>query len=81
MLAEGIRSLNGHLVPRGIRLVPLRVTEQRALIYMYRPGRLKKDLSDRTAERILSERDYPVKQTEKCIVELVRQQVANLFSI
>ncbi len=27
MLAEGIRSLNGHLVPRGIRLVPLRVTE------------------------------------------------------
>lgn len=73
MLAEGIRSLNGHLVPRGIRLVPLRVTEQRALIYMYRPGRLKRDLSDRTAERILSERDYPVKQTEKCIVELVRR--------
>ena len=40
---------------------------------MYRPGRLKRDLSDRTAERILSERDYPVKQTEKCIVELVRR--------
>lgn len=72
-LAESIRKLNARLVPQGIRLLPLKMTEQSALIYMYRPEKLKKDLDDKTAERILTEKSYPVGQTEKCIVELVRR--------
>lgn len=72
-LAEGIRKLNRRLVPRGIRLVPLKVMEKRALVYMYRPGKLKEDLSDRKAEGILAEWDYPVGQMEKCITWLVRR--------
>lgn len=72
-LAEGIRRLNRRLVPRGIRLVPLKVTGQRALIYMYRPEKLEQDLSHRKAGEILSEKSYPVGQTGRCIAELARR--------
>ncbi len=72
-LAKDIRSLNKRLVPRGVRIIPLKVTKQRALIYMYRPARLKEDLSCEAAEEILSEKNYPIGQMEQCIVELTRR--------
>lgn len=73
MLAEDIRSLNKRLVPRGVRIIPLKVTEQRALIYMYRPTKLREDLSCGAAEEILAEKNYPVGKMEQCIVELARR--------
>ena len=73
MLAGDIRDLNKCLVPRGVRIIPLKVTEQRALIYMYRPIKLKEDLSREAAEEILAEKNYPVGQMEQCIVELTRR--------
>ena len=39
-----LRSLNELLVPKGLRALPLRIREYSALIYLYRPSRLKKDL-------------------------------------
>lgn len=72
-LMEDVRALNRRLVPRGVRVLPLKVADRRALIYMYRPKRLEEDLADRIAQKILEERNYPVGQTERCIVELVRR--------
>lgn len=68
-----IREMNKHLVPRGARIVPLKNMGKSMLVYMYRPGRLREDLSNSVAKQILAERDYPVGETEKCIVKLVRR--------
>jgi len=68
-----IREMNGHLNPRGARIVPLKNMGKSMLVYMYRPDRLREDLSNSVAKQILAERDYPVGETEKCIVKLVRR--------
>ena len=38
--------LNRKLVPKGIRILPLKVQKGRALIYVYRPNALECDLAD-----------------------------------
>lgn len=73
MLTAGIRRLNRRLVSRGICLLLLQVTGTRALLYLYRPARLKVDLAHRTAERILAANGYPVGHVERCIVTLIRR--------
>ncbi|MDE6389639.1 MAG: DUF3793 family protein [Lachnospiraceae bacterium] len=70
---KNIREMNRRLIPRGARIVPLKKMGKSTLVYMYRPNRLREDLSDSTAERILTGLDYPVGEAEKCIVELVRR--------
>lgn len=72
-LAAHIRWLNRQFVPRGIRLIPVRYREGRAMLYLYRPAQLLADLSDRTAQKILAERDYPIHRTDECIVHLIRR--------
>ena len=42
-LQKALRSLNRRLASKGVRIVPLRVTEKTALLYLYRPGKLKED--------------------------------------
>lgn len=69
-LTEQIRSANRRLLPRGIRLLPLRYKGGRALIYMYRPKRLERDLGDRRAEAILSRSHYPEGDPERRLTEL-----------
>ena len=44
-LCASLRGLNERLTGKGLRVVPLRRREGRALIYVYRPGRLAQDLS------------------------------------
>ena len=70
---KSIREMNRRLLPRGARIVPLKNMGKSVLVYMYRPDRLRQDLSDSAARQILAERDYPVGETERCIVELVRR--------
>lgn len=41
---EYVRSLNGRLKHKGLRVLPLRYSGQRVLIYVYRPSKLSKDL-------------------------------------
>lgn len=40
------------------------------LAYLYRPDRLRRDLSDSHAQRILSARGYPVGDADRCLVTL-----------
>ena len=73
MLNESIRRMNMKLVPRGVRLLPVKYLEKRVLIYMYRPDRLRADLKDAQALSILSEKAYPIDNVDKCVAELVRR--------
>lgn len=72
-LNESIRRMNMKLVPRGVRLLPVKYLEKRVLIYMYRPDRLRADLKDAQAISILSEKAYPIDNADKCVAELVRR--------
>lgn len=72
-LNASLRRLNLRLVPRGVRMIPVRYSDDNALIYMYRPEKLREDLSDPLASSILSERSYPDGSCERCVAELARR--------
>lgn len=40
-----LRRINTSLVPKGVRMVPIRMTKDRALLYVYRPTHLKRILN------------------------------------
>ena len=65
-----IRRLNQMFVPKGMRILPLRYTKDRVLLYLYRPARLKQDLDARLAKDILKRKGYPWDHAEQCLVRL-----------
>ncbi len=68
-----LRELNRQLVPRGIRLLPLRRSERRVLLYLYRPDRLERDLGTSGARDLLKEEGYPCGSAQQCLAELIRR--------
>lgn len=68
---SSLRSLNELLVPKGLRALPLRIREYSALVYLYRPSRLKKDLEDPAAIKIL--RDHGYSCYGKCLPKLIER--------
>ncbi|MBQ8377637.1 MAG: DUF3793 family protein [Oscillospiraceae bacterium] len=69
-MREVVRDWNKLLRGKGLRILPLNYKNNRALIYVYRPGKLKNDLEDNRAERILSERGYFCDNCRNCISHL-----------
>ncbi len=72
-----LRAINRKLRLKGLRAVPLRFSQSRALIYLYRPGKLRSDLSQTQAADILKARGYTPCQSERCVAQLrnkLRQQ-------
>ena len=53
-----LRRLNRELVPKGLRVLPLRYSDKRVLVYLYRPDRLEKDLSAAEAADLLEQAGY-----------------------
>lgn len=72
-LRKTVRDLNRRLVPKGLRLLPLRFSEKKALMYVYRPSGLRQDLSHETAVRLLEDRGYRTDSCENCIVQLIQK--------
>jgi len=72
-LLESLRHMNKRLLPKGLRVLPLRYTGNRALIYIYRPKKLSADLADETAVRILEGCGYHTESCEKCVVKLIQK--------
>ena len=72
-LLESIRRINRRFSEKGLRLLPLRFSEKKALVYLYRPARLSQDLSNATAARILQEQGYPTGNCQQCILQLARK--------
>ena len=72
-MIQSLRQLNRMLRTRGMRIVPLRWKDGRVLIYLYRPDRLEKDLSDREAAELLEKAGYRHENATQCVVELIRR--------
>lgn len=72
-LYSEVRELNKRLTSKGLRVLPLKKKGKRALIYVYRPNRLKNDLNDKKARSQLCKCGYCVENTEICIAQLCRR--------
>lgn len=72
-VAAYVRGLNRCLGPKGIRVLPARITEKTALIYVYRPQRLKEDFERPAVRRLLDECGYEGCGAEQCVAKLMRR--------
>ena len=72
-LLDSIRSLNNRLRSRGLRVLPLRLSEEKALIYVYRPQKLAADIAQGSAAKILVSQGYDTGSCEKCVGCLARR--------
>lgn len=72
-LLSELRRLNRALSPRGLRLAPLRFGLRRALLYLFRPAELERDLNGCCAREILSEAGYGELCCAKCLQCLIRR--------
>ena len=72
-LVERVRELNRRFQAKGLRVLPLRFTENRALIYLFRPGRLRADLADTGAAELLRREGYDVADWGRCLCQLARR--------
>lgn len=70
-LMEEIRGLNRRLVPRGLRVLPLHCSEKRALIYVFRPSDLERDLSKQAVIALLQKCGYPDIRVQPCLCRLM----------
>ena len=72
-LYRELRGLNRSLGCYGLRILAMRLSGGRALLYLYRPSRLARDLSDRQAREILVQSGYDGLRLEECVPRLVRR--------
>lgn len=72
-LYASIRSLNRRLSGKGLRILPLKCRDGRALIYVYRPNRLDQDLNNNRANELLRSCGYECCGTNRCIVRLIER--------
>ena len=68
-----VRDFNKSFAPKGLRLIPLRYGNGNALLYLYRPERLKNDLHDAVADEVLSREGYDSDSASGCIVRLMKK--------
>ena len=72
-MLDQVRSLNCRLKNKGIRVLALKYTDGRGLIYVYRPGRLSRDLQDCRACQMLKQCGYPGFDENVCLRHLIRR--------
>ena len=72
-LRQEVRRINRLLAGKGLCLLPLRFDGSRALLYLYRPSRLRQDLEDAEAVRLLEESGYPCHSAGQCVACLIRR--------
>ncbi len=69
-LYQEIRQFNHRLSQKGVRVIPLQYEKQRALIYVYRPERLKQDFDCCAVCQILKQQGYQNPDIYQCIAKL-----------
>ena len=55
-MQRDLQDFNRRFRDKGVRIVPLRYSGGKALLYLYRPGRLERDLRHETARALLFSR-------------------------
>lgn len=68
---SNIRRLNKELNCKGLKVVTLKQTDNKSLIYIFRPSRLKKDLENDTAKKLLEHFGYGSTSCGRCIARLI----------
>ncbi len=72
-MAAEIRGFNKRFVQKGLCMIPLRFEEGRALVLLFRPEQLRRDLEDQTARQVLRSNGYERTDGSHCVSELVRR--------
>ena len=70
-LCGRISYFNSLFCKKGLRLMPLQIKGKRALLYLYRPAHLLRDLKNSMTCRILRELGYCTEKPESCVAHLV----------
>lgn len=65
-----IREMNSLFLKKRLRAIPFKFRRNRALIYVYRPGFLKRDLKNQKVAEALSSLGYDCSNPEACIAHL-----------
>lgn len=72
-LRGDLRRLNASFGKKGLRAIPLRAEAGSALVYIYRPKKLEKDLGSPISNAILSEQGYGEGTASSRLSELIRR--------
>jgi len=75
-LNETLRVLNRRFTEKGLRFLPLRYEHRRALIYVYRPNRLKEDLKNEISRDLLEKAGYACGSANACVTHLIKRMKA-----
>ena len=70
-MTADLRRLNRMLSRKGLRIIPLRWSDDCALLYLYRPKMLEKDLRNDLAAQLLAECGYSCGNPNGCIAQLI----------
>ena len=70
-MTDDLRRLNQRLGHKGLRILPLRWQDGKALLYLYRPRMLERDLRHPLARRLLSECGYTCTDAGACLARLI----------
>lgn len=73
VLLRAIGQLNRRLGRKGLRILPLRFSQERALIYVYRPSLLSADLENDGAANLLQRHGYASSNCEQCLILLIQK--------
>jgi len=66
-LVKDLRRVNNIFVKKGIKAIPIRYLNHRALIYIFRPSLLERDFCDKDTANLLITLGYDVKDTTACV--------------
>ena len=72
-LMTDIRRLKRRLSPKGLCLLPLRFLPGQALLYLYRPAGLRRDLRDAQASELLRQASYGDEEKARSLFEKYRK--------
>ena len=70
-MTDELRRLNQRLGRKGLRILPLRWRGGKALLYLYRPKRLERDLRHPLSQKLLSECGYASANANDCLSRLI----------
>ncbi|HHW94614.1 MAG TPA: DUF3793 family protein [Mogibacterium sp.] len=68
-----IRNLNKRLGKKGVKIIPLRYTNGRCLLYVFRLSELTCDFEDKCACKLLKESGYKSCKPVECIGKLIKR--------
>lgn len=69
---KSVRELNRRLASKGIRVLPMRASGKRVLLYVYRPKKLENDFRSSAARDILEKRGYECEKPGICVTRLMK---------